>query len=239
MKILASRNWCQCASPALLASLAAMAMTASAASPAPLTGPAQPIIERFLLNETAGLPGKVVITIDTPMSGPLPSCDTPKPFLPNGARAWGRLSVGIRCNAEQPWTRYVPAYVAVFANYYAATRTINAGEVLTHKDFAQREGDLAALPRSVVTNPAQLNGMVALNRIASGAPLRLEALRGAIVMKQGQTVKVVTRGDGFMAGTEGKAMTQGVAGAVIQVKTQGGQLVSGTVQGDGSVEVLN
>ena len=40
-----------------------------------------------------------------------------------------------------------------------------------------------------------------------------------------------------MAGTEGKAMTQGMAGAVIQVKTQGGQLVSGTVQGDGSVEV--
>jgi len=239
MKIFASRNWRQCALPALLTSLSALAVTANAASPAPLTGPAQPVIERFLQNETAGLPGRVVITIDTPMSGPLPPCDTPKPFLPNGVRAWGRLSVGVRCNAEQPWTRYVPAYVAVFANYYAATRTINAGEVLTSTDFAQREGDLAALPRSIVTNPAQLDGRVALNRIASGAPLRLEALRGAIVMKQGQTVKVVTRGDGFMAGTEGKAMTQGVAGAVIQVKTQGGQLVSGTVQGDGSVEVLN
>ena len=42
--------------------------------PVPLSGSAQPVIERFLLNQTTGLPGKVSITIDTPMSGTLPSC---------------------------------------------------------------------------------------------------------------------------------------------------------------------
>jgi len=98
------------------ASLAALGLPPARAAtpqPAPLAGDARPVIEQFLQNQAAGLPGRVVITIDTPMSGALPPCDALEPFLPGGARLWGRVSVGVKCNAGQPWTRYVPAYVAV------------------------------------------------------------------------------------------------------------------------------
>jgi flagellar basal body P-ring formation protein FlgA len=231
-------EWRQYGMSVLMTALAIVATTECVASqPAPLSGPARPIIERFLLTQTAGLPGRVAIAIDTPASGPLPPCEAPEPFLPAGARPWGRVSVGVRCNMAPPWTRYVPAYIAVVANYYVASRTINAGETLTPPDFTEREGDLAALPRKLITNPAQLNGMVAMNRIASGAPLRLEALRGAVVAKQGQTVKVVTRGDGFTASTEGKTMSQAIVGTVVQVKISSGQIINGTVLGDGTIEV--
>lgn len=227
--------------PMVLATLAALTMPARSATsqPAPLSGSARPAIEHFLLSQTAGLPGKVGISIDTPMSGALPPCEAPETFLPSGARLWGHVSVGVRCNTNQPWTRYVPAYIAVVGTYYVAARPINAGQALTLADAAVREGDLTTLPSSVIVDPAQLNGVIASNRIASGAPLRRELLRAVAVVQQGQTIKVVTQGAGFVVSTEGKAMTNAAVGAIVQVKMQGGQLLSGVVRQDGIVERSN
>ena len=202
----------------------------------PLAGSARPVIEQFLQEQAAGLPGRVVITLDTPMSGALPDCDTPEPFLPGGSRLWGRVSVGVRCHSGQPWTRYVPAYVAVHQHYYVAARPINAGQTLTQADAIRKEGDLAALPRGVITDTAQFDGVTALNTIASGAPLRRESLRAAIAVQQGQNIRLRTRGPGFVVSTEGKAMTSATTGSIVQIKTAGGQLLSGVVLADGSVE---
>jgi len=222
----------------LLAGLAVLSLPAHAAGPqaAPLAGSARPVIERFLQEQAAGLPGQVLISIDTPLSGALPPCDALEPFLPGGARLWGRVSVGVRCNSAQPWTRYVPAYVAVRGNYYVAARPISAGQVLTPADATVREGDLAALPRGVVTDPAQFDGVTALNTIASGAPLRRESLRAAIAVQQGQAIRLRTRGPGFTVSTEGKAMSSAAVGALVQVRTAGGQLLSGIALADGTVE---
>ncbi|MFJ2990556.1 flagellar basal body P-ring formation chaperone FlgA [Collimonas sp. NPDC087041] len=216
---------------------------AAIARPAELSGNAKPVIEQFLMNQANGLPGKVSIRVDTPMSGALPACDNLEPFLPNGARLWGRVSVGVRCNGDgsgtPSWTRYVPAYVAVVANYYVASRQINAGETLSAGDFEVRQGDLSTLPRGVITNPQQASGMVSANRIALGAPLRQELLRNVTVIQQGQNVKVLAQGAGFVVSTDGRAMTNAAAGATIQVKTQAGQMVSGIARLDGSVDLPN
>lgn len=220
----------------VLAALVVLTTPARSATPQPLAGSARPVIEQFLLTQTAGLPGKVIIRIDTPTSGALPPCEALDPFLPSGTRLWGRLSVGVRCNANQPWTRYVPVYIAVVSTYYVAARPINAGQVLTLADSAVREGDLTTLPGSVIVDPAQLNGVIASNQIASGAPLRRELLRSITLVQQGQTVKVLTQGAGFIVSAEGKAMTHAAAGAIVQVKLQGGQLLSGVVRPDGMVE---
>ena len=229
--------------PALSMVLAAMAMLMPARGAAPLalplSGSAVTVIERFLLAQTTGLPGKVSITLDTPRSGALPSCEEPEAFLPPGTRPWGRVSVGVRCNENPPWTRYVAAHIAIVGSYYVAARPIAAGQALTLADVAVREGDLATLPASVVVDPAQLSGVVASNRIASGAPIRRELLRAVVLVQQGQSIRIVTRGAGFVASAEGKAMTDAAAGAVVQVKMQGGQLLSGIVRPDGIVERNN
>ena len=199
----------------------------------------QAAIEKFLATQTAGLPGKVRITLYAPPSGPLPRCDVPEPFLPSGARLWGRVSVGVRCAEGAPWTRYVQASVAVVARYYVAARQLDAGETLTLVDAAIQEGDVTALPASVIVDPAQLNGVTVLNRIALGAPIRREFLRAVAVVQQGQNIKLITQGPGFVVSTEGKAMTSAAVGSVVQAKTQSGQLISGVVRADGVVERAN
>lgn len=223
----------------LLISIATFAPSVHGATPSPLSGSARPLIEHFLLQQTAGLPGKVSISLDTPHSGALPPCDALEPFLPSGARLWGRTSIGVRCNSSQPWTRYVPAYIKVVGNYYVSARQIDAGQALAPADAERREGDLTALPAGVVADPAQLRGVTASNRIASGSPIRREFLRGASIVRQGQNVKILTQGAGFVVSTEGKAMTDAAAGTLVQVKMQGGQLLSGILRPDGIVERSN
>lgn len=191
-------------------------------------------VTRFLRTQAEGLPGRVEIKLAA--AGTLPECADPQPFLPTGVRAWGHVAVGVRCADAKPWTRYVPAYVAVIAPYQVAARSIAPGEALGAQDAEAREGDLAALPAGVVADPAELAGKVATNRIAEGAPLRRELLRGAIVVRQGQDVRLVVRGDGFLAGIEGKALADAAVGATVQVKARNGKLLTGVAQADGSVE---
>jgi flagella basal body P-ring formation protein FlgA len=204
--------------------------------PAPLTGPARPVIEQLLAGRTQGLPGKVEITIHTPLSGALPPCEEPVAFLPAHAKLWGRVSVGVRCTSDRPWVRYVPAYIAVSGRYHVAAHDISAGHHFTPADTRVREGDLTALPASVVSDSAQLIGMTSLNSIASGAPIRRELLRGVMAVRQGQAVKVVSRGAGFVVSSEGKALTDAPLGSVIRVRMRGGQLLSGVVGPDGVIE---
>ncbi|OUL98617.1 flagella basal body P-ring formation protein FlgA [Variovorax sp. JS1663] len=209
--------------------LAAVACTAAA-------GDAQETVRQFLQEQTAGLPGRASIRVTMPASA-LPPCDALEAFLPNGASAWGRVSVGLRCPGERPWTRYVQAHVAVEGRYLVATRAIDAGQALGAGDVAARTGDLTALPKSVLADPAELKGMVAVNRVAAGAPLRREQLRGTVVIQQGQTVQVIAGGPGFTVSTEARALTRAEIGALVQAKTRDGRLLSGVADEEGQIRM--
>lgn len=220
--------------PALAAGLAAAASVAAA----PLAGDARAAVDKFLQAQTAGLPGKVSIRVEAPGSGALPPCDALEPFLPRGAAAWGRVSVGLRCHSDlKPWTRFVLAHVAVEGRYFVAVRNIETGQAFGAGDLTARTGDLTALPRSVVTDAAELQGVVAANRIASGAPLRRELVRGVSVIQQGQTVKVVAEGPGYSVSTEARAMTSAGAGSAVRAKTLDGRLVSGIADEEGQIRL--
>ncbi|VVE48825.1 flagellar basal body P-ring formation chaperone FlgA [Pandoraea cepalis] len=195
--------------------------------------------ERFLREQTTGLPGRVSLTVGDAVSNRMPACAALEPFLPPGARLWGSTTVGVRCAGERPWTLYLQARVSITATYFVAARQINPGEAIGPNDLSPRQGDLTLLPRTVATDAGQIIGTVAVNRITSGLPIRSDLLRSAIAVQQGQTVRVVSRGSGFEVSTEGQVLSRASAGDPVQVRTRAGQLVSGTVKTgkNGSVEV--
>lgn len=222
-----------------MAAGAALGATAGAATAGP---PAEPLpeasrlaIERLVHTQSKGLPGE--ISLELKGSRALPACDAPEAFLAPGTELRGRISIGLRCASPAPWKRYVQAYVGVRGRYYVAAQPIEAGQPLGLDDVSERSGDLAALPRSVVTDPSALHGVVAANRIAAGAPLRKELLRGTVVIQQGQTVKVLAQGAGFSVSTEGRAMTRAEVGATVQAKTRDGRLVSGIADEEGQIRL--
>ena len=100
----------------------------------------------------------------------------------------------------------------------------------------QRE-ERVRLIGGILTDEQQALGRSAKLSIAAGRPLRSDMLRQPLVVQQNQTVKVVTRGPGFQVANEGRALNNGLAGQVVQVRLGNGQIVSGIARASGIVEI--
>jgi flagellar basal body P-ring formation protein FlgA len=191
----------------------------------------------FLKQQVNGLPGHVELTVAPAFPRGLAACATLQPFLPNGARLWGRTTVGVRCTSGHPWTVWLQARVSINATYYVAARAMNPGEVVTEADLISRDGDLTMLPMSIITSPSQAVGSVTLMRVGQGLPLRQDMLKNAQQVTAGQTVQVVAQGDGFQISSEGSALSNAQPGQPVKVKTAAGQIVMGIVKNSSTVQI--
>lgn len=184
-----------------------------------------------------GLPGKASFSIDAIQASGLPPCSSFDVSNTPGARTWGRTTVTVRCVAGASWGLLVPVRILVIGDYLVSARPITAGQVITQADIASQSGDLGELPAGILSEPAQALGMVARSSVPGGRPLRADMLKAANVIQQGQTVKVISRGNGFEVTNDGKAMANATAGQVVHVRLGNGQIVSGIAEAGGTVEV--
>lgn len=225
----------------LTGALFALAFAAQprAAQPLQTATAIQSAVSEYLAAQTGGLPGQVensVGSLDPRLA--LPACPATEVFTPPGARLWGRTNVGVRC-ASPAWTIYVPVTVRVTGTYLVTARPLAPGHVMTVTDISAATGDLTLLPAGIAQDPAQVLGRSLAGSLAAGQPVRTDGLRAPLVIQQGQAVKLVSKGRGFEVTAEGKALTQGLLGQVVQVRSPSGQTVSGIARSSGIVEVNN
>jgi len=194
-------------------------------------------VEAFLLDRAQTLPGTPTVTVTPPRISRQAACEQFDLFLSN-PQLRSRMSVGVRCLAPEPWSLYVQASVSVEGYYYVANRVINVGEMLSLDDLTAREGDLLRLGTGVIVDPSLAIGYIAQQRISAGSTIKSSALRDPDSIVRGQPVKTEARGVGFVATGDGVAMESGAPGAMIQVRTSSGQVVTGTVVNNTTVRVL-
>lgn len=200
--------------------------------------PVKKAIESWLKIQTKGLPGQVSWEIGGLDAGnQLGPCSNFDISRPAGARPWGRTNVVVRCLGTAGWRVYVPVHVRVKTDYLISTRPIAQGQAVVADDLATEMGDLSELPASILTDPSLAIGKVAASSIPAGRPLRADMLRSQTVVRQGQTVKVVSRGPGFAVANEGRALANAQEGQVTQVRLGSGQVISGVAKPDGTVEI--
>ncbi len=200
--------------------------------------PVKAEVSRFLEMQSRSLPGEVRVQVgEFGSDNALAPCVQLEAFLPAGARAWGRVSVGIRCLAPATWTAYVPAEVRVTGLYLTTTGPISAGQVLSPADVRRQAGELTAQVADVLTDPAQAIGHVARISLAGGRPLAASHLRLPPAVLQGQAVKVVSRGAGFQVANDGVALSSAADGQGAQVRLANGQVVRGIARNGNIVEI--
>ena len=195
-------------------------------------------VEEFLLMQSLGSPGKVIVTagnIDTHVK--LADCAAIETFLPAGSRAWGKTTVGVRCSSPSNWTIYVQAKVSVMSEYLVAAGPLAQGQMLNNQDMLFLKGDLATLPPGIFTDKSQVIGHTVSTSLPAGSVLRQEMLRSPMAVKQGQTVRLVSSGKGFIISADGTALTNASDGQVAQVKTVNGPVISGIARSGGQIEV--
>lgn len=197
------------------------------------------VAEAFLQAQSAALAGEVTVTVgpvNQRMS--LASCPAPQAFQQPGARTWGKTTVGVRCTAPVAWTVYIQAQVSVVTDYVATAVPLAQGQTIEQSQLVLLRGDISAMPNGIVTDMAQAVGRTSTVSLASGAPLRLDALRGKPVVQQGQLVRVVSSGNGFRVSAEARAIGNASDGQVVQVRTPAGAILSGVAKAGGLVEVV-
>ncbi|PKO33511.1 MAG: flagellar basal body P-ring formation protein FlgA [Betaproteobacteria bacterium HGW-Betaproteobacteria-7] len=193
--------------------------------------------ERYVRLQTQGLPGQVRITMGRLDIERLPPCSAHEAYAPPGSRLSGRTHIGVRCLGPNIWSVLVPVQIAVTGNYVVTTRPLAAGQVVQTGDVATLSGDIASLPTGIISTPDQAVGKTLRNALAAGQPLRGDQLVAPLVIRQGQTVRVISRGTGFAVSSEGRALTNANEGQVVQVRMASGQTISGIALDDGSVEI--
>ncbi|WP_018409962.1 flagellar basal body P-ring formation chaperone FlgA [Methyloversatilis thermotolerans] len=201
--------------------------------------PVRSAVQQLLAQQTAGLPGQISIEIgqaDPRLA--LGACKQMDAFLPSGARAWGRINVGVRCLSGSSWTIFVPARVRVEGEYLVAARALGRGQVVGEGDIAPMRGDLTELPPNMIIDARQALGLSVNVAMAAGQPLRADWLKAPVAVQSGQIVKLLARGTGFSISHDGRALAAAQPGQTVQVRTGGGQVVSGVARAGGIVEVV-
>lgn len=221
-----------------LALISALAAASHSPLAAGAPGGLEEAIKRFAQIQTQGYPGTVQITV-----GPLDPrsqlgpCSSYEPFIPAGSRLWGKTNIGVKCVSPSLWTVYVPISISVSGHYLKTARMLAAGQAITGNDIEVVSGDLTALPDGILTDPAQAIGKPPRIGLAAGQPLRADQIVVPPAIRQGQTVKLITRGPGFSVSSEGKALTNAGEGQTVQVRGASGQTVSGIARAGGVVEI--
>ncbi len=189
------------------------------------------------IQSTSATPYIEVGILDTRLR--LPVCaDKPEAFLPPGSRILGSSSVGIRCHSPKPWSLYVPVTVKIFAPVLVASHALNRGSQITAQDFQTAELNIAALSGGYLSIPEQILGMTLKRSIDAGAVYTPAMLEAPNMVRRGQQVTLLAEIAGIEVRMAGKALMDGSAGALIQVRNLASQrVIEGTVIAEGIVKV--
>lgn len=191
--------------------------------------------------QKAAAPGITRVDIQIGQLDPrlrLAPCQRIEPYLPSGARLWGRTRIGLKCTqGTTPWNVYLPVTVRLFGKALVATVPLAVGAVVAESDLIQAEVDLAEDNSPAVADPALAVGRTLARAINPGQGVRQAHLKPRQFFAAGEVVKVVAMGAGFAVAGEGQALTPGVEGQPARVKTESGRVLTGMPAGDRRVEL--
>jgi flagellar basal body P-ring formation protein FlgA len=238
--------------------LPAMATTlvASLASPHALATPAEPpVLSDTLLRAVegwtreraeagdagAGAGGRVRLEVELGQLDPrlrLAPCARIEPYLPGSSRPWGRTRVGLRCvDGPTRWNVYLPVQVRVLATAPVLREPLPAGTEITLDHLTEAEVDWAATRQPPLIDPEQMIGRKLTRGLSAGDALRAQDLQRPVWFDAGDTVKVVALGPGYEVSAQGQALSRGVDGQSVRVRTGNGRVITGTAVAERRVEL--
>ena len=167
----------------------------------------------------------------------LAPCARITPYLPAGARLWGRTQVGLRCVEGARWSVFLPVTVKVYAKAWTVNQPLALGAVLATEHLQLDEVDIAAEPSPVIHQATAAVGRSLARALKPGQVLREADLKPRQWFAAGDTVRIVSAGNGFSISAEGQALAPGIDGQAIKVRTEGGRVVTGRAVATRQVEM--
>lgn len=142
------------------------------------------------------------------------------------------------------WLLLVPVAgkaVAAGIQLPVPSRTIHPGDEVTRQDIVEKRFPKRTTQQfSVIADRAQLIGLVARRTLLPGRPIPVNAVSEQMLVQRGQPGRLVFREQGLHIVMQVEVLQSGGAGDLVRVRNiDSGVVVSGTVQGDGSIQAGN
>ncbi len=160
----------------------------------------------------------------------LAPCARFEPFVPSGARLWGRATLGVHCVEGATWTVYVPVQVKVYAPAQVAVRPIPRGAIVGATDVRLERVDLTQFPGGVYGPDDAIEGKTAVRTLAAGEPIKRDLLRAPRIVEPGDAVRVVYDGAAFAVTVDGKALSAAGDGETARVAVASGRVLTGVAR---------
>jgi flagella basal body P-ring formation protein FlgA len=157
-------------------------------------------------------------------------CGNVEPYVPAGARLWGRSRVGLRCvDGMGRWNVSMPVVVKAVGPAWVVKNPVAVGAVLTASDVVEAEVDWAEEPASVLPDRTVWLGQTASRSLNTGQVLRQGMVKPTQVFQAGASIRVVAQGRGFQVSGDALALSVGIVGQTARVRMDNGRVASGTV----------
>ena len=168
----------------------------------------------------------------------LAPCANIEPYLPVGARLWGRTRIGLRCvDGMTRWNISLPVTVKAWGNAWVIKNHVPSGSVVSEANVVQTEVDWAEEANSVLIDAALWQGYMATRVLTTGQTLRQGMVKPAQVFQAGAMVRLVAQGVGFQVSSDAQALSAGVVGQQARVKLENGRVSSGLVVDSRTVKI--
>lgn len=169
----------------------------------------------------------------------LNQCNMPlEVYLPEGSRDVGRITVGVRCADEKPWSLHVPITVTIYKDIVVTTRSLSRGTILSPGDFKRVRYDVSKLPNGYIADENTGIGMELKRHLSGDEPLTTSMFRKPKIVERGQQVSIVAGNGGMEVRMSGKALAHGAVGDRIRVlNLSSKKKIEGTVMPTGDIRV--
>jgi flagella basal body P-ring formation protein FlgA len=148
----------------------------------------------------------------------LAACQSPlEAALPPAAKG-PRLSVRVSCSGATPWSVLVPVRVETTARVVVARRALVPGTLLSTDDLQTVERRIAGFADCCAADPTALLGQKVRRPVPADAPIPLDSIEAAPLVRRGEIVTVIAGAPGFEVRSSGIAMADAKEGDAVRVR---------------------
>jgi flagella basal body P-ring formation protein FlgA len=151
----------------------------------------------------------------------LTKCEVPlETFTPQDKRRMGKITVGIRCDGENPWSLFVPIYVKVMAEVVVARNSLPRGAIIGPDDITMKQRDLAHLHRGYLEQTQLIIGKKLRQRLRQDQVVTPSQLDTPDAIKRNSRVTITASNKTMQIRMAGKALQSGSLGELIRVRNE-------------------
>lgn len=169
----------------------------------------------------------------------LPKCLDPlEVYTPSGVVDIGRITVGVRCQTNSPWSIFTSAQIKVFKNVVALSQPIQRRQIISRENVKLEKREISALNQNFFVAYDQTLGKQATRHLPVGTVLNSKNLMPAKLIKRGEKVSIQAASKILSIRMTGTAMMDGAKNQRIRVKNENSsRIIEATVIKPGLVSV--